>query len=202
MEETRVCPDLTSDVAESAAAAVHTEMGPDVIPLGASLIVKAPEDETCATDALFSDTSTLFAPQDETVFSKSTVGPVLSGSDQGKMFTNLVLEPLICLSEGATPAEQEEETQTTGLPGDSQEVGTSGAEPRVKFTDTALLKDNITGQESQLHASDEPTKNHEAELDDEVGDRSRARCVLHLSFCLFFLFKVAPLYLFTGCCSS
>lgn len=161
MEETLVCPDLTSVVAESAAAA---EMGPDMIPLGASLIVKTPEDETCVTDALVSDTSPLAAPQEETIFSKSVVMPVLSGSDQDKTFTSLPLDPLFCLCEGATPAveppEQEQEAQTTGLPGDSQEVGSPGAEPGVEFTDTALLKDNMTGQESE---------NLETELDDEVG---------------------------------
>lgn len=175
MEETLVCPDLTSVVAESAA-----EMGPDMIPLGASLIVKTP-DETCVSDALVSDTSPLAAPQEETIFSKSVV--MLSGSDQDKTFTSMPLDPLFCLCEGATPAvepsEQEQEAPTTGLPGDSQEVGTPGAEPGVEITDTAQLKDTMTGQESE---------NLETELDDEVGGRSGARFVLQLNLCFVFIF--------------
>lgn len=188
-EETLVCPDLTADVAESAAAAAHTEMGPEVISLGALLIVKTAEDETCVTDAQVSDTSPLVAPLEEPIFSESTSGPVLSGSDQDQTFINLALDPLLCPSEDRTPVlelvavAQEQETQTTGLPVDSQEVGTPGAEPRVEVTDTGPLEDNMTGQEAQLDGAAGPTENLKAELDDEVGDHSGARYVPQLNFC-------------------
>lgn len=167
-EETLVSPDLTADVAESAADAAHTEMGPDVISLGAL----PAEDETCVTDAQVSDTSPLVAPLEEPIFSESTSGPVLSGSDQDQTFINLALDPLLCPSEDRTPVlepvavAQEQETQTTGLPVDSQEVGTPGTEPRVEVTDTGPLEDNMR-----------------AELDDEVGHHSGAGCVPQLNFC-------------------
>lgn len=173
VEETLVCTDQTPDVAGSAAAA-RTEMGLDVIPLRASLIVKRPEHETCVTEAQVSDTSPLLSPQKEAIFSKSAIRPLLSGFEQGQTFTNLTLEPLSCPSECARateePSEQEQKTLTTGLSKDSQEVGTPIAEPRVKSTDVALLKDDVTGQECQPRGSDGPTKNLETELDDEVGD--------------------------------
>lgn len=192
LEETLVCLNLTSDVAESvSAAAAQTEMGPDVIPPAASVIVNTPEDETCVTDALVSDTSPPIASQEETIFSKVVARP-LSGSDQVKTITNLALDPLFCPSVGVTPvvqpSEEEQERESSGSPKNSQEVGTPGAEPNVKFTDIALLKDSIQGQESQLHVSDEPKEDLETDLDAEVGDRSGVRCFLHFNLSFVFIF--------------
>lgn len=185
-QETRISPDLSSGVAESAAAA-HAEIEPDVIFLGASLIVKTAEDEICVADAQVSDTSPLVARQQEPNFSESASGPVLSGSDRDLTFTNMALYPSPCPSEDRTPAlepvvvTQEQETQTTGLLADSQKVGTPGAEPRVEFTDTAPLEDNMTGQEAQPDGAADPAENLKTELDDEVGDRSGAGCVPQLN---------------------
>lgn len=189
-EETLVSPDLTADVAETAAdRSAHMETGTDTSSLAASLIVKVAQDETCVTDAQVSDTSPLVAPLEEPIFSESTSGPVLSGSDQDQTFINLALDPLLCPSEDRTPVlqpvaeAQEQETQTTGLPVDIQEVGTPGAEPRVEVTDTGPLEDSMTRQEAQPDGAAGPTENLKTELDDEVGDHSGAGCVPQLNFC-------------------
>lgn len=207
MEDTLVSADLTSDVAEIDAAA-HKEMGSDVISLGASFTVKTAKDETCVTDGQVSDTSPLVAPLEANqkhIFTKSTTGPVLSGSDPDQTFTDLTLDPLLCPSESRTAAlapalAQGQKTQTTGLIGESQEVGTSGAESWVDFTDTAQLEEKMSGQDTQLEGGDDPAENQETELDEVVDHRG---CVSQLNFCFyFFVFFNWHLFILTGCCSS
>lgn len=93
MEETLVCPDMTFDVAESAAA--HTKMGPGVISLGASLFVKKAEDETSVTNTQVLDTSLLVPPTEESISSESIANTDSGGPDRAEDFTELASDPLL-----------------------------------------------------------------------------------------------------------